>query len=375
MSRRSLAMALGLMAATAAMPDVRARQPEVRTPAHAVVLVTIDGTRWQDLFGGVDLDILRSVSGKTPVEQTETYTRFWAATPEASRARVMPFLWTRLVAQDGVLHGNRRAGSRMQLANTQRVSYPGYNELLSGAPHDDVIAGNSYRRYPFLTVLEWLRADLRLPKSGVAVFGSWKTFRMISEREEGAITINAGYEDFDHPDPEIRTLSALQHLAPTGFDGARHDVYTFRFGLAHLQTARPRVLYLAFDETDDWAHQKRYDLVLDALNRTDRQLEQLWTWLQGDPEYRGRTTLVLTVDHGRGRRADDWTDHGASTAGAEETWVGCFGATVTARGESRDQTVRSTRQIASTVAAVLGRDFRTAVPDAAPPIPACLGTR
>ena len=375
MWRTRVAMA-GVMAACAAMagPEARQAAPPGR-PASHVVLVTIDGARWQDIFGGIDLDILRATSGDTPVDQTDTYTRFWAATPAGRRAKVMPFLWNRLVAQHGFIAGNRAIGSRMQVANTHRFSYPGYSELLTGAPHDDVITSNDNRRYPFLTVLEWLRADLALPAAGVAAFGSWETFNFIAERDEGAITINAGYEDFAHPDPEMQTLSALQHLTPNGFHGARHDIYTFRFGLAHLQTSRPRVLYLAFDETDDWAHLKRYDLVLDALHRTDRQLEQLWTWLQADSQYRGTTTLVLTVDHGRGRTPADWTDHGATVIGAEETWLGCFGPTVRARGESRDAGPLQQRQVAGTVAAILGRDFQSAVPGAAAPIAACAGGR
>lgn len=376
MQRAAMVMA-GLMAAGAAVVALEARQPATTgtSPAQHVVLVTVDGARWQDIFGGIALDILKATSGETPVEQTDTYKRFWAATPAERRAKVMPFLWNRLVAQQGFIAGNRTIGSRMQVANTMKFSYPGYSELLTGAPHDDVITSNDNRRYPFLTVLEWLRADLRLPREGIAAFGSWETFNYIAEREEGAITINAGYEDFAHPDPEMKTLSALQHLTPNGFHGARHDIYTFRFGLAHLQTARPRVLYFAFDETDDWAHLKRYDLVLDTLHRTDRQLEQLWTWLQADPEYRGTTTLILTVDHGRGRTPADWTDHGAKVEGAEETWLGCFGPAVTARGESRDAGPLYSRQVAATIAALLGRNFQSAVPGAAAPIAACTGAR
>ena len=376
MQRATMVMA-GLMAACAAVVGLEARQPATTgtAPAQHVVLVTVDGARWQDIFGGIDLDILKATSGETPVEQTDTYKRFWAATPAERRAKVMPFLWNRLVAQQGFIAGNRTIGSRMQVANTMKFSYPGYSELLTGAPHDDVITSNDNKRYPFLTVLEWLRADLKLPREGIAAFGSWETFNYIAEREEGAITINAGYEDFVHPDPEMKTLSALQHLTPNGFHGARHDIYTFRFGLAHLQTARPRVLYLAFDETDDWAHLKRYDLVLDTLHRTDRQLEQLWAWLQSDPEYRGTTTLILTVDHGRGRTPADWTDHGAKVEGAEETWIGCFGPAVTARGESRDAGTLYSRQVAGTVAALLGRNFQSAVPGAAAPIGACTGAR
>lgn len=357
-----------LVAGVGFAPVVAARQ--TASAAH-VVLVTIDGTRWQDVFGGVDRDILASTSGDTPVEKTETYTRFWAPTPAERRAKVLPFFWNRLVATQGAVVGNRTLGSRAEVANGMRISYPGYSELLTGAPHDDRITTNDSVRYSFRTVLEWLRRDLALSPAQIALFGSWETFRFIGESQPGSIAINAGFETFANPDPAIATLSELQFLTPNGFHGARHDVYTFRFGLAHLKSARPRVLYLAFDETDDWAHQKRYDLVLDALWRTDRQIEQLWTWLQADSEYRGTTTLIVTVDHGRGRTPADWTDHGPKVAGADETWFACFGPGVAARGEQRDGAVVQQRQVAATVAALLGRDFRRAVPEAAPPIDWC----
>lgn len=370
---RVTVFALVAVGAAAMGLDARTQAP---APARAenVVLVTLDGARWQDIFGGLDLDILRSTSGDAPVEKTDTYQRFWAPTAAQRRAKVMPFLWRRLVAHEGFIAGNRALGSRMEVANSHRFSYPGYSELLTGAPHDDVITSNDNRRYPFLTVLEWLRKDLALPKAGVAVFGSWETFNFIAEREQGAITINAGYEDVAAADPETRTLSELQHLTPNGFHGARHDIYTYRFARAHLQTAKPRVLYLAFDETDDWAHLKRYDLVLDALHRSDAQLEQLWTWLQADPQYRGTTTLLLTVDHGRGRTPTDWTDHGKDVAGAHETWLGCFGSAVAARGERSGGDPIYQKQVAGTIAALLGRNFTAAVPGAAAPIRECLGT-
>ena len=60
------------------------------------------------------------------------------------------------------------------------------------------------------------------------------------------------------------------------------------------------MLYLALGETDDWAHDGRYDRVLETYARTDDYLKQLWTWLQSQPEYRGRTHLLITTDHGRG---------------------------------------------------------------------------
>ena len=65
------------------------------------------------------------------------------------------------------------------------------------------------------------------------------------------------------------------------FDGAgigearRHDAYTIRFAMDHLARHRPRVLYIGLGETDDWAHDRRYDRVLEALARSDEYLKQL----------------------------------------------------------------------------------------------------
>lgn len=371
---RNLAV-LACVAAALAVSSPPGSVVEARrqTPGEQVVLVTLDGARWQEVFGGLDPDVLRSVSGKTPIEQTPAYKRFWADSAHGRREKLMPFLWTTLARQHGFLAGNRTIGSQVDVTNRHRFSYPGYNELLTGAPHNDVVTSNDNRRYDFLTVLEWLRPALGVSREQVAAFASWETFNYIAERKEGTIAINAGFESYDHDEPRVRQLSALQFDTPTPWSGARHDVYTYRFAMAHLASYRPRVLYLAFDETDDWAHDKRYDLTLEALHRTDARLGELWAVLQADPLYRDRTTLIVTVDHGRGRTPADWTSHGADIAGAEEIWLGCFGGAVRARGELRDHPVLQQRQVAATVAAAVGKDFRTAVPEAASPIAQCVG--
>lgn len=369
LAARVIALACVAAAAGSAGVVEGRRQPK----SEQVVLVTLDGARWQEVFGGLDPDVLRSVSGKTPIEQTPAYKQYWADSPQGRREKLMPFLWTTLARRHGFVAGNRALGSHVDVTNRHRFSYPGYNELLTGAPHNDVVTSNDNTRYNFLTVLEWLRPVLGVSKEQVATFASWETFNYIAERQEGTIAINAGFEAYDHDDPRVRQMSALQFDTPTPWSGARHDVYTHRFAMAHLAAYRPRVLYVAFDETDDWAHDKRYDLTLDALHRTDARIGELWSTLQSDPQYRDRTTLIVTVDHGRGRTPADWTGHGANVVGAEEIWLGCFGAAVRARGELRDHPVMQQRQVAATLAAAVGRDFRTAVPDAAPPLAQCLG--
>ena len=240
----------------------------------AVILVTLDGARVQEMFGGLDVAVLKSTLGtEASVEANPTFQRFWASTPEARRSRLLPFFWDTLMRDAGSIAGNRALGSDVHVTNQLWFSYPGYSELLVGAAHDDVIKSNDATQNPYPTVLEFLRRKLGTSPNGVGLFSTWNVFRAIGESRPGTIAINAGYERYDHPDPAIRALGDRQFETQTPWNSVRHDLYTFQFAMAHLATYRPRVLYLALGETDDWAHDGRYDRVLEAYSRSDRYLE------------------------------------------------------------------------------------------------------
>jgi hypothetical protein len=138
--------------------------------------------------------------------------------------------------------------------------------------------------------------------------------------------------------------------------------------MAHLEASRPRVLYLALGETDDWAHDGRYDRVLEAYARTDSYLAQLWTWLESQPDYRGRTHVLITTDHGRGRTAGDWRNHGADVEGAQEVWIAFASPTMGQRGEWKQHPPLSSSQIAATLANWVGVDWTQIRPGAGKPI-------
>ena len=76
---------------------------------------------------------------------------------------------------------------------------------------------------------------------------------------------------------------------------------------------------------------------------------------------------MVTTDHGRGATTKDWSDHGRDVPAAERTWMAMMGPGVPALGVRRGVTV-TTAQIAATIAALVGEDFRQAVPRAAPAI-------
>jgi arylsulfatase A-like enzyme len=116
-------------------------------------------------------------------------------------------------------------------------------------------------------------------------------------------------------------------------------------------------------EGDEWAHSGRYDLYLDATFRADRFIQRIWQTLQTLPEYKDRTTLLITTDHGRGATTADWNDHGRKVPAAENTWFAAIGPGVQPLGVRKDVTV-TTSQLAATIATVVGEQF--AVPGATP---------
>ena len=332
----------------------------------SVVLVTIDGTRTEEIFGGLDLEVLKSTLPKGQmVESTPSYRRFWAASREERRRKLMPFLWT-LVSEQGSIAGDAQAGSVVRVGNRHWFSYPGYAEILLGEHHDDVIKSNDPIRNPFSTVLEGIREQLGLQPEQVATFGSWSVFNEIVEHTDGATFVNAGVESVSRTD--VQLLNSLQTEVIAPWDNVRLDAFTFRLAMNHLATARPRVLYLALDETDDWAHDGKYDRVLEALARTDAQLQQLWTWVQNDPEYRSRTHLLVTVDHGRGHTPQDWRNHGAMVPGSDEVWIAFASPRIARRGVWQNHAPLSTSQIAATIASWMGVDWNATRPNAGRPI-------
>src|SRR5579863_5154182 len=282
-----------LIAAVLACLTCAAAQRETRN----IILVTADGLRWQDLFGGMD-PLLKDEKSAGMEHAASLKSKLWRPTGEERRKLLMPFFWTTFVPK-GVVLGNVKKGSSMRVSNAYRVSYPGYSEILTGRTQDDAIRGNDAVRNPTPTVFEFLRQKLSLDSSQVALFASWEMFDLIGEHQPGSIVINAGYRDYDGPNrsARMRELSALQFQVLTPWTEERHDYITFEMALEYMWTAQPRVLHIAFDETDDWAHEKRYNRVLDVIGYLDSCLEKLWRAVQESDAYRGKTTLVLTADH------------------------------------------------------------------------------
>lgn len=331
-----------------------------------VVLVTLDGVRWQDVFRGAQASF---VADERFVQRRDEVRAHFVAVPDPART-LTPFLHD-VVAKQGVLIGNRDAGSCARVTNPYWFSYPGYNEILTGRA-DPRIDSNDKVDNPNVTVLEWLDSQSGL-RGKVRAFGSWDVFPSILNRKRSGLTINAGFESLEPPRNEFeRTLNRVQADLPPMFHNVRYDAFTFHFAMESLRRDHPRVIYIGLGETDDFAHERRYDQYLYALQRSDRFLRELWTGLQNDAAYRGKTTLIVTTDHGRGE-GDQWHGHGSARnargapvadaeaiPGSDAVWMGMIGPDIaTDAGMFTPANCARSDQIAATLLASLGIDWRS----------------
>jgi hypothetical protein len=333
-----------------------------------LILITLDGVRTEEMFHGIDLELLRIHAKKKPVEETKLYQNFWAETPLERREKLMPFFWTVWMSEQGSIAGDRWNGSRVELTNQHRFSYPGYSEILTGQAQDELINSNASIQNPFPTVLEFLKFKLKVQQLAIASFASWSVMDNIAESEAGTIFSNAGYEHFDSPDPDVQLMDDLQFETVSPWDTVRHDVYTFRFAMHYLKQNHPRVLYIALGETDDWAHEDRYDRVVQSIHRSDGYFRELWNFLQSEIQYQNKTTILITTDHGRGTQVDDWTRHKSNIEGSQYTWIAVVGPDHSLRGIWADAETVYTDQIAASLSAFLGFDYSEWNTEAGKPI-------
>ncbi|HET9369267.1 MAG TPA: hypothetical protein VFO19_03440 [Vicinamibacterales bacterium] len=331
--------------------------------ADHVILITIDGLRWQEFFGGADREYFkRDRNGNAG----ESERRFWRASPGERRSTLMPFMWSS-IAKDGQIFGDAEAGSLSRVTNGLWFSYPGYSEMFAGVA-DKRIDSNDKVPNPNVTVLEWL--NTRPGFAGrVAAFGAWDVLPSILNVARSGLPVGTGYQPARSPSTDReRAINELAADLPRYWGYGPFDAPIVYAALEHLRTKQPRVLYVMLGEGDEWAHEGKYDLYLDATFRADRFIQRFWDAVQALPAYAGKTALVVTTDHGRGATTKDWSDHGRDVPAAERTWMALLGPGVPALGVRRSVDV-TTSQIAATIANLVGEDFRAAVPAAAAPLP------
>ena len=332
---RHFIFALAALCAVLEASPASAQEPPAR-----VILVTIDGYRWEDLFRGAEPALVTD----------ERYRARYVDVPDRAAA-LTPFLLS--FAQEGALIGNRDAGSCARVANDFWFSYPGYAEMLSGRPNPNVRSNQAVPNDD-VTVLERLA---RRPEFAgqVRVFANWDAVPAIVNAERSGLPVFL-------PPAEI-----VHARDPAVFQAVRESL------------ADPaRVAWVSLGDTDERAHEGKYEEYLAAATEADNFLRELWQAIEADPRTSGRTTMIVTVDHGRGASEHDrWRGHGSGRwrgivvpglrhEGSDAIFIAARGPGVRAGEAYNPEHCASAGQVAATLLTGLDLLAEEGQPDMAP---------
>lgn len=333
------------------------RKAEIATSASAsgnLFIIITDGFRWQEVFKGADSLLINNETFTTDTATLKSM--FWDDTKEKRRKRLMPFFWN-VIANKGQLIGNRDLKNKINVANIYAVSYPGYNEIFTGTT-DITISGNGKRINKNYNVLEYLNNKKEF-NGKIAVFSSWNVFPYILNKERNGLMMNSGYEQLGNENDEagIKMLNAVQEKGIVAKTATRYDMLTYVTAKEYIKNYKPRIVVIGFGETDDFAHQKRYDLYLQQANQVDRMIGELWNMVQTTPGYKNNTSFLITTDHGRGNTTRHWSGHGFFINGSSQTWLALIGPNIQPLGEKSETQQVYAKQLAETIANLAGEDL------------------
>jgi len=248
---------------------------------------------------------------------------------------------------------------------------------------------------PSPTVFEYFRRGLNRPASDVWVVAPSNGFQRIGEsshRRYGAgwganvvlpkrlltaalpLGSVAAYEhllhdNYENPlyaaeeassDAEVHRISEMLKLSVSDF--AAHasvlnspDELSVYIARRLMRQYAPSLIWITLHDIDI-AHAGTYSLYVEAIRRCDRLCAEIWNMIQADPEYAGKTMMLILPDFGRDSDEDaggnGFQHHRTGDALSRTTWMIALGAGIR-ENIFVDRPAEST-DLAPTLGALLG---------------------
>jgi hypothetical protein len=302
------------------------------TPGDPVIVVVMDGVRWQEIFLGVDPVMLEAhAAGRAQ--------RRRPFAPEA----LTPNLHALIEARGAALGAPGR--STIHASGPRFVSLPAYREIFSGASSLDCL-DNQCPQIVRRTMVD----ELRDHGGRAAVFASWTPIALAAASEAGAVVLSTGQGD--------------TKVEPYPGDGDfRPDRSTARLALDYLERERPDFLFVGLGEPDEYAHRGDYLGYLGAIAAADAVVGEIIEAL-GRMGARGeRSHLFVTTDHGR---ASTFRDHGGAYPESSSVWLVAAGPAIRARGAIVTDEPARLADLAPTMRVILGLAAPVTIPGVVP---------
>lgn len=258
-------------------------------PTGNVILITLDGVRYREIFKGVRMEKKAGVKKGTSL------------IPDVEK----------IVSEHGFAFGNKwkkswaKTRTPMVISNKIALSQPGYTSILSGV-FEEKCRENGCPNTPHETVIDRLILKEGVPAKKVATFASWDLIdRVLEKGQQTAIRSIEFGPVLGLNAQESAPFDAIQTQAmadrPTRWGGSRFDKYTYEMGMLYLKTYQPKFMYMMFVEPDEYAHKEDYPGYLQSIRDFNTRFALLVDTLKSMGSYGADTSIVVTTDHGRGR--------------------------------------------------------------------------
>jgi hypothetical protein len=375
-SRRRTALVFGLVASSAACgqpshshapPTATAPPPEVtvtlapppvapvpvedraaKTPPTSrearVVLVTIDGVRWQDVYQGID----RGLAQRAGLDR--------AAIDALAKPNALTPHLHELVARSGTALGHKDDCGIVRQASNTNISLPGYYEIFTA--RRTRCMSNVCPAVSVPTILDRAAAHGVAP---IASISSWDALERAVTAPAGKgsprVFVSAGTTRWSgrRPIDDTRleaSVAAGEKSGPSpALDGKyRPDRHTAAIALEYLRAHKPRLLHVGLGDTDEWGHRDDYASYVTALRGADAFLGDLADALTALDLFES-TTVIVTADHGRAR---SFREHGYTHPESGRSFVIAFGGKAATKGIACARRSVLLPDVGATVTATLG---------------------
>ncbi|HTM38827.1 MAG TPA: hypothetical protein VL156_18895 [Terriglobales bacterium] len=159
---------------------------------------------------------------------------------------------------------------------------------------------------------------------------------------------------------ELQQLEDLLKLSVTDFKShasalSSPDELSVYIARQLMRQVAPSLLWITMHDIDI-AHAGTYSLYVDGIRRTDRLCAEMWKIIESEPEYHGKTTLLILPDFGRD--ADDdpggngFQHHRTGDPLSRTTWLMAIGPGIR-EGLVHDRPVDST-DLVPTIGSMMG---------------------
>jgi bisphosphoglycerate-independent phosphoglycerate mutase (AlkP superfamily) len=112
----------------------------------------------------------------------------------------------------------------------------------------------------------------------------------------------------------------------------------------------PSLFLLYLERVDHFGHSGSWTYYTRAVQIADSIVGLVWDFIESDDYYAGKTTLIVTNDHGR--HTEDWTGHGCDCAGCRTVMMLALGPDIKSGFVSEEP--RTIRDITPTIGELLG---------------------